>query len=231
MVFVGSASDKDLGLHSDGGSWKFYADKSKKDDLPKVLLIGDSIMNGYRGRVIASLKGKANVDCWLTPLHLASKALHHDLMRVLEQGPYDVVHFNIGLHGWTLGRIKDGQYEPLMRSYLDILRAHSATTRIVWASTTQITVRGKPTELDPVHNKTITKRNVIAAKVMAEYGIPVNDLYGIFIDKLNLARGDKYHWKGSGYALMTKNVVRYIEDALVDKPIVLYVAPNGLDAK
>ena len=84
--------DKDLSLHSDGGPWRFYRASVEDVSLPRVLLIGDSIMNGYRGHVYDLLKGKANVDVWLTPLHLKSEHLRaRDLQKVLEQGPYEVI--------------------------------------------------------------------------------------------------------------------------------------------
>jgi len=72
ITFVNGASDIELGLVSDGGPWNFFAAKSEKDGLPRVLLIGDSIMNGYHGRVISALKNDANVDYWLTPKHLST---------------------------------------------------------------------------------------------------------------------------------------------------------------
>jgi len=221
-------SDKDIGLHSDGGAWQFYRQETS-GDLPRVLLMGDSIMNGYRGRVIAALKDKAVVDCWLTPLHLKSKELHHDLRKVLQQGPYDVVHFNIGLHGWPPGLIPEGQYEPLLRQYVEIIKSHSGTSRLIWASTTQITVKGKPTELDPVHNKTILARNAIAAKLMPKYGIAVNDICGLMSDKLKLARGDGYHWNGKAYDLMAKQIVSYVQVAIAGGPRVMHVALHGRD--
>jgi alpha-L-fucosidase 2 len=224
---------KDPRLHSDGGPWKFYRASSENASLPRVLLIGDSIMNGYRGSVYGLLKGKANVDVWLTPRHLKSEHLHADLQKVLDQGPYEVIHFNIGLHGWPPGRIPEGQYEPLMRSYVEVLRAHSEQVRLIWGSTTQITVKGKPTELDPVHNSTIVKRNKICAKVMRAYGIPVNDLYGSMSDKLQMARGDKFHWNGSAYQLMAEQISQCISRALGSPQAqmpVFYVSVDGADS-
>ena len=206
--------DEALGLHSGGGVWKFYPADNQDKSLPRVLLIGDSIMNGYRHEVASKLKDKATVDVWLTALHLNCPELHHDLRKVLEQGPYDVIHFNIGLHGWTPGRIPEGQYESLLDAYVQILRSHLETVRLIWGSTTQITVKEKPTELDPVHNLTIVNRNKIAAEVMSRYKIPVNDLYGLMSDKLQLAKGDKYHWKEEGYEFMADQIVRYITGAL-----------------
>lgn len=220
-------------LHSDGGPWRFYRASSEDVALPRVLLIGDSIMNGYRGYVHGLLKGTANVDVWLTPLHLKSEPLHADLQKVLEQGPYAVIHFNIGLHGWPPGRIPEGQYEPLMRAYVEILRSHHEEVRLIWGSTTQITVKDNPTELDPVHNSTIVKRNRVCAKVMNVYGIPVNDLYGLMSDKLKLARGDRFHWKGPGYRVMAEQISQHISSTLGSSQIqmpVFYVSVDGADS-
>lgn len=65
LISVGSLfsqNDKELGLHSEGGPWNFYPVEEVKISLPKVLLIGNSVMNGYHHFVIDSLQGSANVD-------------------------------------------------------------------------------------------------------------------------------------------------------------------------
>ena len=204
----------DIGLETNGDAWQFYRTPPSGPSLPRVLLIGDSIVNGYRGAVCQELAGIANVDTWLTPLHLKSDKLHDDLERVLAQGPYDVVHFNIGLHGWTPGRIPEGEYEPLLRAYVNVLKAHGGKATLIWGSTTQITVRDRPTDLDPEHNPTIVKRNTIAARVMDDMGVKVDDLYGLMSDKLNLAKGDKYHWQTEARKLQGKHVAQFVREAL-----------------
>ena len=181
--------------------------------LPRVLLIGDSIVNGYRAPVAKALEGKARVDCWITGMHLNSPNLRKHLAEILDQQSYDVIHFNIGLHGWPTGRIPEGQYEPLMRAYVRTLREHGGKAKLIWASTTPVTVRDKPLELDEVIEATVTGRNAIAARVMKESGIPTNDLHGLVVDKLHLARGDKFHWKSEGYALMARAVSEAILQA------------------
>ncbi len=223
-----AAQDGELGLHSEGGAWRFYPAATGESGLPRILLIGDSIMNGYRGRVVAGLEWRARVDCWLTPLHLKSEALHDDLRLVLEQGPYDLVHFNIGLHGWPPGRIPEGEYEPALRAYVELLRAGAREARLIWASTTPMTVEGKPTELEPEHNPTITGRNAIAARVMAELGIDINDLYGLVVDHLELGRGDRFHWEAAGYELMANEVLKHVAAALPDPapPTVTWTSPS-----
>ena len=89
-----------------GGVYGFGFHQAKIIDpaLPRVLLIGDSILDGYIRDVTASLNGKANVDFWENP-YFQSEELNQLLGKVLGYGPYDAVHFNMGLHGWQKGRI------------------------------------------------------------------------------------------------------------------------------
>ena len=54
-------TDQELGLHSEGGPWAFHPCKEKNDNLANVLLIGNSVMNGFHQSVIDSLKKIANV--------------------------------------------------------------------------------------------------------------------------------------------------------------------------
>ena len=213
-----ATEDDRLGLTTGGtGAWKFYPAENRDPALPRVLLIGDSIANGYRGVLSRELKGKASVDVWLTPAAENDPGLHADLRKVLAQGPYAVVHFNIGLHGWPEGRIPEGQYEPLMRKYVAILREGATNAALIWASSTPITVKDKPTELDPVNNPTITNRNASAAQIMKASGIPVNDLYRLVADKLALGRGDRFHWQPPAYELMGKQAARAITEALAQR--------------
>lgn len=204
---------RDIGLRSNGDAWQFYRGETTDASLPRVLLIGDSIVNGYRHTVVKELKDKAVVDTWLTPLHLKSEPLLKDLKTVLAQGPYAVIHFNIGLHGWSPGRIPEGEYEPALRAYVAVLKECAPKAKLIWGSTTQITVRDKPTELDAEHNPTIVRRNAIAARVMKKSGVVVDDLYGLMADKLELAKGDKFHWKPEARALQGRQVAGFISKA------------------
>ncbi len=220
-------------LQSAGGAWQFYPAPAGDEALPRVLLVGDSITNGHRGQVSALLEGKARVDVWLTPLHLNSDPLLGDLRTVLAEGPYDVVHVNIGLHGWVEGRIPTGHYKNLLCDYLNAMRLAAPGTTPVWASSTPVTVQGKPTELNAEINPIIVERNRMAAEVMQAYGIAINDLYGTVSGKLELASGDRFHWQREGYRVMAEQVAGYVTDALAargPRPLITWVAPNGDDA-
>lgn len=209
--------EKDERLHSDGKGWGLDRAKVVDQDRPRVLLVGDSILNGYRKQVINDLSGEAYVDCWINPHH-QSKHLNKLLEEVLEHGPYDVVHFNMGLHGWQEGRIKEGTFKPLTREYVEVIRAKFPEAKLIWASSTPVTVKGNPKELEPKIDPVIVEHNRLAAEVMDELHVPINDFYALLVDKRELARGDSFHWNSPAYKILADQAVRSIRDALKADP-------------
>ncbi len=202
-----AATESDPRLHADGAGWRL--DKATRTDpkRPRVLLMGDSILNGYLAGTVKALDGQAYVDAWVNPFAQSSYRLHEMLAEVLAQGPYDIVHVNMGLHGWQKGRIPDGQFEPLTRKLVETIRAKAPNATFIWASSTPVTTKGKPGALDAEINPIIVEHNRLAAKVMAEAKVPVNDLYAVVSSRLELARGDQFHWKPEGTALLKDAVV------------------------
>jgi hypothetical protein len=212
-----AATEADRRLQADGKGWRLDKAKITDTNRPRVLLIGDSILNGYQKTVMSALEGKAYVDAWVNPYN-QSEYLNKLLAEVLANGPYDVVHFNMGLHGWQKGRIREGTFEPLTKAYVAVIKAKCPKARIIWASSTPVTVKGKPTELDPEINPIIVEHNRMAASVMAELKVPVNDFYALLAPKLELARGDQFHWKSEAYQLLATLAAESILRELTTKP-------------
>lgn len=157
--------------------------------------------------VINAMKGRAYVDAWVHP-YAQSENLNNLLARALkENGPYDIVHFNMGLHGWQPGRIKEGTFKPLMLAFIEVIHAQLPKAKIIWASSTPVTVKGKPEEADPAINPIIIEHNRLAAEVMTGAHVPINDFYSLLAPKLELARGDQFHWKPEAYQMLAKMVV------------------------
>jgi lysophospholipase L1-like esterase len=209
------AQESDTRLHSDGKGWRLDQAKVTDPKLPRVLLIGDSILNGYLKGVSKSLENKAYIDAWVNPYSQASNKLDEMISEVLAHRPYEVIHFNMGLHGWQKGRIPDGQFEPLTKKLVEALQKGSPKAKLIWASSTPVTTKGKPGELDAEINPIIVEHNTMAARVMTEMKVPVNDLYALMQPHLDWARGDQFHWNGAGSALqaeaVTKAVLREFE--------------------
>lgn len=203
------ARESDARLHADGKGWRLDQAKITDPARPRVLLIGDSILNGYLKQASALLHGQAYVDAWVNPYH-QSEHLNKLLAEVLAHGPYDVVHFNMGLHGWQEGRIKPGTFEPLTRAYVDVLRAKLPQARLIWASSTPVTRQDHPADLEPDIDPVIVEHNRLAAAVMAERNIPVNDFYSLLVNKRAWARGDRFHWTAPAYDLLAKTVAESV---------------------
>ena len=183
--------------------------------LPRVLMIGDSILNGYHVKAAELLRGKVSLDVWVTPKHIGSGDLPADMKAIFAEHAYDVILFNdIGLHAWEPGRIPKGQYEPLMRTHLANLRKFAPKAKLIFASTTPMTTKTRPIAVDPEFNSLIVERNKIATKVMAENQIPIADYYGILATKLDLAAGDRFHWTKPAYQLLAQCAASHIERAL-----------------
>jgi lysophospholipase L1-like esterase len=205
--------------------WDLNQARITDPSRPRVLLIGDSILSGYNGAAIKGLAGKAHVDVWITPL-CQSEYFNGKLSKVLAKGPYDVVLINLGLHGFqrdrkmpdgSLGpRIPEGQFESLTRSFVEVMRRENPKGRIIWASTTPIMAKGAPFRVDDTLNPLIVEHNRMAAKVMNEMGVPVVDFYGLLVNRMDLARGDVFHWTGKAYKI--------IADAAVAKTLELLPA-------
>lgn len=201
--------EKDPRLHADGPGWRL--DKSPLTDptLPRVLFVGDSILQGYMGGALKLLKGKANVDFWITPLW-QSERFNSVLADVLKEGPYHAIHINIGLHGWPQGRILPGTYEPLTRAFLDVIRTRAPQAKVIWASSTPTFDKANLKEFNQEINPTIVEHNRMASKVMADYGIPVNDFYSTLLAKSELVRADGVHWTPPAMGVLAELAVHSV---------------------
>ena len=206
--------EADPRLHADGPGWRLQKAAITDPALPRVLLMGDSILNGYLPGVAKALEGKAFVDAWVTPTSQGDKSLPRQIEEVLAQGPYAVIHFNLGLHGWQQGRIPDGQYEPLTHAMVQAFKQRAPKAILIWASTTPVTKKDHPGELDPEIDPIIVAHNAMAAVVMKEEGLPTDELNALMMQHLDLARGDRFHWKPEGTALLVKQVSETLLKAL-----------------
>ena len=198
-------------LHSDGGGWGLK--NVQPEGEKSVLLIGNSICNGYKVYVAKELPGY-RVIAWVNPYHLKSEHFYSDLVKMLKSEKWDVIHFNIGLHGWEKGRIPEGQYQPLLQNLVDTLKQYAPDSKLIWASITPITNKEKPYITNQELNPIIADRNLIAGIVMKNNGIPVNDLYSLCLLNMQLARGDRFHWTAPMYRMMGIQTAEKIKKAL-----------------
>ena len=197
----------------EAGGLKIERGTDPTGKLSRVLMIGDSILNGYRTDVRKRLAGKAVFDCWITPLWVSNGGLIPSLKEAIGDHRYAVIHFNHGLHGFA-NRVPEGKYEPLLRKYIAAMRKLAGGADLIWASTTPVTTKDKPDTPDPERNPLVVERNQIAAKIMWENGIVTNDLYALVDGKPDLRSTDGFHYSAKGRAVQAEAVAKAIAAAL-----------------
>ena len=155
-------------------------------NLPRVLLVGDSICNGYQNGVRELLKGKMNVSYWISSYCVTSAAYLPLLSICLDEAKYDVVHFNNGLHSLDT---PTADWEKRFEAALRLIREKQPSARIVWATSTPLK--------DAKRTAKARELNAAAADVVKRLGnIATDDLFAL-LDPLDREQNwsDTYHHK------------------------------------
>ena len=160
--------------------------EDKRLDLPRVLVLGDSIVNQYSTFLREKLFGRANVRTGGTAYDAQPDwpgvVAREVTGRERELGrPFDVIQFNWGLHAlkWAQGleysmRFKEGygRCVPLERYGAEleklVVELKKTGRRLAWATTTPANNGSQPDDADAY--------NAIAREIMGRHGIVVNDL-------------------------------------------------------
>ena len=193
-----------------------------KPGLPRVLLIGDSISIGYTVPVREMLEGKANVHRALTNCGPTIKGVK-ELDRWLGDEPWDVIHFNFGLHdlkymgpnGENLVSPDQGhqqvsieEYQANLQTMVKRLKMTGAT--LIWRNTTPVPPGAKGRVVGDSK-----KYNEAAERVMKEHGVAIQDMYGFVypqMDKIMLEAN--VHFTPEGSRELAKTVVEVISARL-----------------
>jgi GDSL-like Lipase/Acylhydrolase family len=188
--------------------WISHANET---NLPRVLLIGDSITRAYYPDVEKLLASKAYVGRLSSSAFISDPVLLAQIRMVLSQYKFDVIHFNNGMHGW---QHSEKEYNDAFPKYLETIRKYAPNAKLIWANTTPLKVSPAPSEnLTIATDDRIAQRNVIAAKFMEAHGIPVEDLN-------TPMRGhpeyhvDNVHFNEQGIAIQATQIASDIEKLL-----------------
>lgn len=173
-----------------------YAYNANDTKLPRVLLIGDSICNGYSKDVCDELAGTAYVTFFATSKCACDKSYLRSLAFFLDEYDYAVIHFNNGLHSLSSDR---QDWETCLRASVKLIKDKGKGAKIYWASSTPLK--------DPALTAKAKELNAIAARVMAEEGVPTDDLFAL-MDPLDRDKNwsDTYHFKGEAKKMQAKAV-------------------------
>jgi hypothetical protein len=182
-----------------------------RTDLPRVLLIGDSITNAYYDEVARRLEGKALVARLATSSSLGDPALLDQVKFMLANYQFAVIHFNNGMHGFDY---TDQQYRNDIPKLLTLIKKHAPRAKLIWATTTPVRKKAPHLEEFDAENKIPLARNKIVAEVATKNGIPVNDLYTLVEKHPEYSGDDGIHFNAAGQAAQAQQVAKYVLDSL-----------------
>ncbi len=186
-----------------------------QNDLPRVLMVGDSIVQGYFRDVEKDLTGKAYCAKFATSKFMGNPDYLDELKLILKRYRFSVIHINNGLHGWTY---TEEQYRQSLPKLMETLKKYGKGAVIVWATSTPRRNVQKPAQL-ATDNERVMERNRIAVEYMAQHGIAVDDLYHLVADHpeyYNLPQ-DATHFNPQGRAIEGKQVSETILRSLTSK--------------
>ncbi len=189
-----------------------FAKVTDNPDLPRVLLIGDSISIGYTVATRELLKDKANVHRILTNGGPTIRGTAN-IEKWLGKEKWDVIHFNWGLH--DLKKI-DGKHQVPIDEYEKnleklTLRLKKTGATLVWCNTTPVPEGCKP----PRVPDDVLKYNAVAAKIMKENQVETNDLFTYANKQLSeIQRPANVHFTPEGSKVLAQQVAKEINKAL-----------------
>lgn len=180
-------------------AYAFHLTDGQKD-LPRVFIVGDSISGLYQDFVQKGLAGRVNVSYWISS-YCVTRPIYLKLLEIyLDEGKYDVIHFNNGLHSL---RTPTGDYARELEVVFRLIRKKQPQAKIVWATSTPL--KGERT-------KKVKELNAAAADVVARVGgIATDDLFAL-LDPLDREANwaDEYHHKVKTREMTAKKVAEAI---------------------
>jgi len=182
---------------------------ANKEDLPRVLMVGDSIVKGYYSEVEKRLDGQAHCARYATSLFMGNPDYLIELKTLLERYHFSVIHINNGLHGWGYS---EKQYDESFPALLDLLAEHGKDAAIIWGTTTP--VRAKDLSQFSEKTERVKARNEIAKRAMERVGIEIDDLYSLVESKPEWYSQDGTHFNPQGNAALGGQVAQAIEKHL-----------------
>ena len=185
-----------------------WCDETLRNDLPRVLLVGDSITYNYQEKVRDLLKGGCYVDYISTSYAIDTKIYNQIVYSFMTDSKYDLIHFNHGLHGIHLSK---KSYKSRMNRLLFKI---DKEVKLILATSTIVYREGNK-RLDGAWMKRVRERNEAVQELAIENGYSVDDLYTV---SSSIPKEYRYvdgtHYLQEGYAMLAKTVVECISKEL-----------------
>lgn len=175
-------------------------------NVPRVLLIGDSVTRAYYPDAEKALRGKAVVARLATSKSAGDPVFIEEVTLLLKQYHFDVIHFNNGIHGQ---HYSEEAYSSGIRDLIAAFEKCAPGAKLIWATSTPLRESGHLDRLD-ADNARIVRRNADSLAIMKQRGIPVDDLYALVLDYPEYYAQDGTHFNEKGVKVEGAEVARQI---------------------
>jgi lysophospholipase L1-like esterase len=194
--------------------------------MKKILLIGDSIRQGYDKQVRNTLAGQAEVYFPSDNCRFAEYVLRHftDWVSASKFGVPDLIHWNAGL--WDTLQLDDHEpltpadvYEYFIQRIFKRMKNLYPNTIIIFATSTPVLEERYSANFRRF-NADIRRYNEIAVRVAGEFGCDIDDLYAACNEIPESYYSDMTHlYTPEGTKLLTNKVLSSIIPPLGLKPV------------
>lgn len=183
-----------------------WCDETLNSDLPRVLLVGDSITHNYQEKVRECLRGICYVDYISTSYAIDTKMYNHVVYNFMTDSKYALIHFNHGLHGKHLSK---RSYKSKVEKLLN-----KVNIKIILATSTVVFQEGNK-QLDSSWMKRVEERNEAVYEIAKEKGYEVDDLYSVSVGiPTEMRYQDGTHYLSDGYEIFANVVAKSIKNNL-----------------
>ena len=189
--------------------------------MKKILLLGDSIREGYDKYVKKAFDGTAEVyypgeNCRFAAY--ITRNLHDWKIKNSIEDDIDLIHWNAGL--WDVLVLPDGEHLtplPMYQYYIErlckMIALYFPKAKVIFATSTPI--QESTETICKRYNADIREYNAAAIEIVTKYGVQVNDLYSLCENMPISNYSDRVHmYTKDGTKLLTDHVVSVIEKAL-----------------
>ncbi len=172
------------------------------EGLPRVLMVGDSVYRTPSQEAAKMVKGRVEVVYrQVEPGSvLSTKSALAGFDALLGEEKWDLIHFNFGLADLvyrvpnvesfrvmarSAGGVRTTSPERYEKNLRELVKRFKATgSRLMWASTTPIL--RSASDIFEVDSE--LQYNAIAAKIMADQQVPINDMHAYVLTQIDVAK-------------------------------------------
>lgn len=184
---------------------------------PRVIVIGDSITNGYRGMLQQKLSNLGvMVDLYAGSRSIEDEAYFRETEYVLGAHHgynYKLIQLNNGIHG---SHISAEDFETGYRREIELIKALHPEAVLVLATSTIYTPKGKEGTIDEECNRYILERNAVVRRLSEEYGLPLNDLFYVTSGHAEYPQPDTCHFSSEGYDALSSAAAEFFRPYLAE---------------